>query len=653
VKRKRSFSSVARSVLATLAPLAAALALGAGTAGCPGDAAHPGTFSTNWLDDQGKSIGEVQARLKGARAGGSADIAVAVAGEKNDKLIGAPLAGGAPWSFQHALDARPIIAGGLVVGSGAGEVFALDAATGKRLWARPSGGVALLGAGDDGTITAVTLSRGSGSTILVVGRDGSVKRQIETDKLLGDPAVVGGIIFVPWANQYVSAIDAATGDELGRVTLRDKVSRADTIGGGLYFGEVSYVRFDDKIRMASQGQANRIAIPSRELPGTPRLLVPGTEKLPPVANARDRDRLFARPSSPDGPLGIDSGRFYASYFRLVLGFESSRGQLGWVHTHPSDVIGGEAVIGGVLLCDEEGKIVVLDGRTGQVSHQASFGEPIKSCVVHADTYKALPGPGGAPALGQQITEAVSNREASLATAQRLLLRELGTLEDESATKTLVEIASDSRAAPVLVSDARAAIATRRNGAQYMLAALGKHYDFLRDVLASPPVGPIADALAAMKDGKGAGGAPLLASHLLDPADTDDDIRRAAAALATLATKDELPTLRHFFAMYRSTAESDEIALAVASAGEAILRLDPKDGRAMIERASKDATTVTVARTRLEALLTATPEKPADKPAGDKPAGDKPAGKPAGDKPAKPAGDKAGEKPADKAAAPKK
>jgi outer membrane protein assembly factor BamB len=635
---KRSFSSVG---LSFVLPLAGALALGTATAGCPGDAAHPGTFSTNWLDDQGKSIGEVQARLKGARAGGSADIAVAVAGEKNDKLIGAPLAGGAPWTFQHALDARPIIAGGVVVGSGSGEVFALDAATGKRLWARPSGGVALLGAGDDGTVTAVTLSKGTGSTILVVGRDGSVKRQIETDKQLGDPAVVGGIIFVPWSNQYVSAIDAATGDELGRVTLRDKVSRADTIGGGLYFGEVAYVRFDDKIRMASQGQANRIAIPSRELPGTPRLLVPGTEKLPPVANARDRDRLFARPSAPEGPLGIDSNRFYASYFRLVLGFESSRGQLGWVHTHPSDVIGGEAVIGGVLLCDEEGKIVVLDGRTGQVSHQASFGEPIKSCVVHADTYKALPGPGGAPALGQQITEAVSSREASLATAQRLLLRELGTLEDESATKTLVEIASDSRAAPVLVADARAAIATRRNGAQYMLSALGKHYDFLRDVLASPPVGPIADALAAMKDGKAA---PLLASHLLDPADTDDDIRRAAAALATLATKDELPTLRHFFAMYRSTAESDEIALAVASAGEAILRLDPKDGRAMIERASKDATTVAVARTRLEALLTATPDKPGDKPAGDKPAGDKPA---------KPAGDKAGDKPADKAATPKK
>src|SRR5206468_1874581 len=138
------------------------------------------------------------------------------------------------------------------------------------------------------------------SVILIVRRDGSLERQIETEKQLGEPAVVGGIVFVPWSNQYVSAIDAATGDELGRVVLRDKVSRALTIGGSLYFGEVAYVRFDDKIRLASGGGASRIALPTRELPGTPRLLIPGTEKQPAVANARDRDRLFARPSSKEG-----------------------------------------------------------------------------------------------------------------------------------------------------------------------------------------------------------------------------------------------------------------------------------------------------------------------------------------------------------------
>lgn len=585
--------------------LAASSLLGAG---CASDPSRLKAFSTDWLDDRGKSIGEVQAKLRGGKLGGTSDVVVAVAGERNDKLVGLPLGGGSPWTFAHAIDARPVIAGAVVVGSGGGEIFALEASTGKKLWARPTGGAALLGAGDDGIITAVSLTNGSMSTIVVVGRDGGVKRQIESDKALGDPAVVAGILFVPWSNQYVSAIDAYSGDEIGRVVLREKISRAFTVGGGLYFGEVAYVRFDDKITLASGGGASRITIPQRELPGTPRLLVPGTEKQPAVANARDRDRLFARPSAPEGPLEIDSGRFYASYFRLVLGFESSKGQLGWVHTHPSDVIGGDAVKGGVLLCDEEGKVVVLDAKNGQQTWTGSFNTPIKSCVAHADSF-ASPGSAAAgPSLGAQITEAVTTHEATLATAQRLLLRELATLEDESATKTLVDIASDPRAAPVLVQDARAAIATRKNGASYLLAALGRHYDYLHDVLVSPPVGPIADALASMKaTPEVAAKAPaLLASHLLDPADGDDDVKRAAAALAVLATKDELPTLRRFFAMYRASAESEDVGLGVASVGEALLRLDPKEGRALVEAAAKDPSTVAATRARLEAVLAAVP-----------------------------------------------
>lgn len=583
--------------------------------GCGGDAAAPKTFSTDWVDDQGKSIEAVQARLRGARPAASTDLVVSVAGK--DKIIGTPLGGGAQWTATHALDVRPIIAGSVVIVSGGNEVAALDAASGKKLWARPTGNLPVLGAGDDGNLTAISLARGSGSTLLIVGRDGSVKRQMETDKSIGDPAVVAGVVFVPWANQYVSAIDAATGDELGRVVVRDKVSRALSIGGNLFFGEMAYVRFDEKIGQASRGQANRVAIPSRELPGTPRLLVPGTEKLPPTANARDRDRLFGRPS--DGtPLGIDSGRFYASYYRLVFGFESQKGRLAWVHTHAEDYIGGEAILGGVLLCDEEGKIVVLDAQTGQVSLEKSIGEPIKSCVVQADTFRAPKSTKPPVSLGQQITEAVTLKQATLATAQRLLLRELATLEDESATKTLIDIATDARSVPVLVADARAALAARRNGASYMLAALGKHYDYLHDVLVSPPVGPIADALAAMKDTQAA---PLIAAHLLDPQITDDDVKRAAAALALIGTDKELPVIKQFFAMYRGTAPTDEVAVAAASAAEAMLRIDPKGSRPIVEAAFKDAATVPVTKARLEALLAASPDKKEASPAAkdEKPA----------------------------------
>jgi len=407
-------------------------------------------FSTNWTGDGGESIREVEERLRNVKPAPGADVVVAVAGRDAGKIIGMPLTSRSTWTFEHALDARPIIARGIVVGSGSREVFALDALTGRRLWARPTGGARLLGAGDDGVGTVVTFARGTGSTMLVVARNGSVKRQIETDKRLGDPAVLSGIIFVPWEKRYVSAIDESTGDEIGRIALEGEVTRAFTIGDRLYFGDAGFVRFDEAIGLASSNGAHRISLPSRELPGAPRLVTPGTEKLPPVANARDRSRLFARPSAPKDSLGLDSSRFYANDFRFVLGFESSRGALAWVHTHAGDVIGGEAIAGGVMVCGEDGKIVVLDARTGQVSFERSFGEPIKSCVVRADTFRAPPSEGTAPSLAQQIAEAIANREATLTTGQRLLVRELATVEDEGATKTLVDIASDPESGRKLV-----------------------------------------------------------------------------------------------------------------------------------------------------------------------------------------------------------
>jgi outer membrane protein assembly factor BamB len=504
------------------------------------------------------------------------------------------------------------VTGGVVVLGGGGEVVALDARSGKKLWAHAAAGLTLLGAGDDGKTTAVTLTREGRGHLLVIGRDGQVRSEMNAPSAVGTPAVVGGVVFVPWANQYVSALDAANGEELGRVTLRDKVTHATAIGKDLYFGEVVWVRFDEKIASASGGGASRVGIPARELPGTPRLRAPGNELVPPVAGARDRDRLFARPVPGErAGASIDAGRFYATYFQLVMGFDAARGNLAWVHTHGNDVLGGEAVSGGLAICDAAGKLTVLDAQTGRIASEASFGEPIKSCVVHADSFRAAAPKGEPSPLAAQIQEALATKEASLATGQRLLLRELATQVDANATKTLIDIASDPRAAPVLVADARTAIATRRNGAQHMISALGRHYDYLRDVLAPPPVGPMADALGAMKE---ANAAPLLASHLLDPATGDDDVKRVASALGTLATKDELPVLRQFFAMYRGTSESEEVSAAVVSVASALLRLDPKDGRALVEEAAKDPGTVEGTRQRLEALIAAAPAPAATPPA---------------------------------------
>ena len=64
--------------------------------------------------------------------------------------------------------------------------------------------------------------------------------------------------------------------------------------------------------------------------------------VPPGGQVSDPEHggcLFARPSGDSTPLAIDSNRFYASYYRLVFGFESQKGNLAWVRTHAHDLRG--------------------------------------------------------------------------------------------------------------------------------------------------------------------------------------------------------------------------------------------------------------------------------------------------------------------------
>jgi outer membrane protein assembly factor BamB len=120
-----------------------------------------------------------------------------------------------------------------------------------------------------------------------------------------------------------------------------------------------------------------------------------------------------------------------------------------------------------------------------------------------------------------------------------------------------------------------------------LKALADHYDFLDDVLRPPPVGPLADALAAMGAKEAA---PLLARHLNDPANTPDDVERAARALAQIATPKELDELRTFFSLYRATADQQELVNAVISAARALLAVGGDAERQLVERAAEDPLT---------------------------------------------------------------
>jgi outer membrane protein assembly factor BamB len=556
--------------------------------GCGGGQAHLTQFSTDWQDDGGASIGRVWAETSSARATASANAVVGIDAE-GARLLGLDLDTGRRWTFAHTLDRRPVIAGTLVVGDGGGELFAVAASDGHLVWKLPTGSLELIGAGDDGAATAVTLREHgeTGSVLAVVARSGEVLERIQTEKSLGVPALFGHKAFVPWAGQYVSVFDPTSGDERARVTLRRQTSRAWIEGGALWFGDLSFVRFDEHVRESSAGGASTVDLPKRDLPGSPALMARGAVPLPTLANAQDRVRLYARPSAAAPGAALSDGRFYATYFRVSMGFDAAA-KLGWVHMHDSDVLGGDAGPGGIVFCESDGKATTLDAATGNVLSTASLGEPVRACVVSVDDFN-FPEAATAPTpLVEQLANAIATPDAQLVAAQRMLLTELAQRSEPSVTKALLDLASDPRTPPDLMKDARAALASRSDDASDLMAALHRRYDYLQDVLVPPPAGPIAEALARMKE---ADAAPLLAMHLLDPETPVQDLSLLVDAIGSLDAANEAPALRQFFAMYRANAEDPDLVAAVVRAGIVLRALHDKAGADQVSAAANDPMTV--------------------------------------------------------------
>ena len=166
-------------------------------------------FSTNWQNDNGSSIAAVEQRLHALPLVPNARVAVGVT---DTGLVATTLDGKSRWTHAGKSVALPVIAGTRVITQEGDQIVALDAANGSTAWTIPSQSLALRGAGSDGTSTALVLANSHKSLFLAISPSGATLSSLETEAGLGVPAARGGIAFVPWSNQYVSAVDMSSGD---------------------------------------------------------------------------------------------------------------------------------------------------------------------------------------------------------------------------------------------------------------------------------------------------------------------------------------------------------------------------------------------------------------------------------------------------------
>ncbi|GAC1360955.1 MAG: hypothetical protein NVSMB47_13430 [Polyangiales bacterium] len=557
-------------------------------------------FSQETLNDDSNVKGQqrVLDRLAKMPPAMAPDAVVAVTGTA--ELTGMDLSSGKTWTYKHPLDRRPRIAGPLVVGAGGGEVFALDARTGAEKWKNANLKGKLLAAGSDGTATALTLKTDEGSRLVVLGPDGKLKVDKTTEMPLAAPAVASGMVFVPWKALYVSVFDVNSGDQLATFITDTETTMVRPIGGALFAGQGRLVRFDAGLVKAKQG-GSALAIPPNDLPNVSRRdIYVGPEhddRLP--ADAIDQTALAGRPT-PSGAAGFVADRIYGGYYKLIMGWTAKDAKLAWVHTGKADLVAASAGNDGVVTVDESGEVKLLAASNGAMVKSYQLGKPVLDADVLVDALVIGTG-GGKGDLTDQIREAVTLNSNDLATAQLYLVQQLATDGNEAATKVLLEVADAEKTSTAMKDESRKAIAMRTNGAAAMLEMLGRHANFLKDTR-TPPVGPMAKALAAMKEKKAA--QPLL-DQLLDPALPNRDLLDTAEGVGALASKDQLPQLQKFVDLYRGSA-SGNLALsdAVGAIASALIKVGGADGKNWLVAVQKDALTDKDVKDTLQKVLDA-------------------------------------------------
>jgi hypothetical protein len=502
-------------------------------------------------------------------------------------------------SWQHAarVTQAPLLSGQVVVFGEASRLSALEAGSGALLWSIPDAGALLVGAADDGQFTALTLQdpKSSHSWLSVIDRSGGERLRLDAERPLGTAALCAGTLLVAWDERFVSAVEVSSGAERGRASLDAPVRHALWAGEELFFAGPPWVRFG--------APSFTYALPRRPLPGRPEL---GMGSLAWRADP-ELTHLVARPrTQPD----VAPATYLATQGRLALGFEGSRGTLEWVRLLSGVILGAAAGSDSFALCDSTGAVRVLAGDDARVLLQLRLGNPrpggapagVTACALEVG--QNLAGDRNADeerhdSLIDQLGRVLALSDPDLASAQRFLSRELAARPEPEATRVLIDLASRQNADAVLQAEAEDLLATRRNGAEFMLQALSQSGPGARDPIARAPIAALAEALSAQDEQRAA---PLLAARINQPGHSAQALARVAAALEKLASEQEYSALRVFFSLQRTTADEPERVEAVTSVARTLLRIGGQPGRRLLEGALRDPLTVPEVRDRLTGLL---------------------------------------------------
>jgi outer membrane protein assembly factor BamB len=561
-------------------------------------------FSPVYPDNQEASVQTVLQRLSNHSSDETDPVAAGITTSPHHLFVVDLRTGEKRWDIETGQPASaPVIAGDYVLLHQTRGVVGYALRDGRELFVVEDEAMYLTGGGGEGPDAAFALSTGGGvgaRSKLVIVRGGSVSIERDFDQTLGAPTLAAGMIFVPWATQNLSILDASTGDEIARVRITDSpIGRAYHQDGDLYFGQRGVFRLTSSIVSGTTDASAFVEAEERSFPGEPSFMADPYSPAAGPASAIHKIRLDWLANGSGETVGFADERLYLSFYRFVFGLAPSDAEgVHFVYEHSEDIVGAHVVRGGILIADQGGGFALINAR-GQQSWSAHVDRTPTSVTIRPGSFVPPATPSSEPGtIAEQLSAAAQSTDSRLVPARRFALGLMSGVEGEEVTAQLLAVCDNRQTPPAVKSDACTRLSTRTSGQGAVLRALERHASFLDDQVA-PPVVELAGAASAMQ---ARAAAPLIWNHIQDPQTPEAALPALFEALKELGAESSLPNIKLWLRTYHADARTDAMLQSLALATSIVLESEREDAVEFIATLAEDSLAPAAARGQMNEVL---------------------------------------------------
>lgn len=509
------------------------------------------------------------------------------------------------WAVDADVASRIVVSRSfLTAREGRSEIVARRVDTGEKLWSYSlDAAQTFLGLAADGNQVFLVVKEGGGQrssgktqswSLLALGASGKEEWRLPSSGLLGAPAARGGLVYMPFLNQWLTILDAKTGKPVARVRQKDEaISYVRTTPEGVFYGSKGVIRFDEKSAAGTRDGATYVHATYPEELVRAFYHYDAYSPIQATYSAYDRSRLLWRARADTrtqgGGLEFQDQSLVVFSFRFFFSFDSVSGALKWAHSHPRfDVVSAEHVGTAIVYVSGEGELCAMDPSTGARFATAQVGVRIQGATFDADGYQPDGEAQPHDTLGA-LSSMVWDRDARFDAAKLFALSVLGTLSGKEITSVLLRVVGDPSTSRRVYDKAGEVLVGRKDE-----SALGFLTDALlvpRDFLAGTEPRAIELISRAMGALGKAEGAPALLSRLEDPAVPLPAVKDILDALAACGNRDALPAMRAYLLTYRSDPMFASDSTVLMAATDALLALGSARERELVAYVANEPRTL--------------------------------------------------------------